>query len=100
MNRQFTGNDSRVRLFAPLPRERKTKTERQQSEKPQSRFEQQQNRKVEPHTVRISVTQDIRRPASGDQNQQQASQIQPGRHKYSSEWLCRCPVAKTVKRIR
>src|ERR1700741_5059739 len=73
VNRQLRGNCCRVSLIAPLLPQGKCK--RQQSQKAWRRFQQEQDRKIEPHAVGISVTQNERGSASGEQNEENAAQV-------------------------
>src|SRR5450631_279198 len=63
------------------------------------RFQQEHDRKVEPYAVRIGATQDEGWPASTDEDQQHAPQIQPRRHEQAAEGLSGGAVAEAVQRV-
>src|SRR5271165_6002040 len=99
MNRKLPRNHCAVPLIAPLLAECKRERQHQQSEKGEGRFQHEQNRKIEPDTVPIGVTQDERLPASSSQHHQHSSQVQPGRHEQPTQRHCGGAMAETVKHI-
>src|SRR5664279_3651361 len=99
MNRKLTRNRHDVPLVEPVLPQRKRERQHEQSEKGQRRFQHEQNRKVEPNTVPVTVTQNERRPASGNQYHCYSSQIQPRRHEQPTQRHRGCTMANTVKYI-
>src|SRR5271154_2413090 len=70
--------------FAPQP-DGEPKRQSKQRQKSSWGFQLKKNREVEPHAVRICVSQNECGPAFSHQNQQHASQVKPWGHQQSSQ---------------
>ena len=78
--------------------ESRQEREQQQSEKTERGFQEKENRKVEPHPVRIVPAKDKCRPAAAEEDKQYSTKIDPAGEEQSPEGFCERAAAQKIER--
>src|SRR5229473_3063841 len=85
MRREFQWNGWLRQLDAPLAPKSDKDREHEQGKKTKRRFQDENNGKVKPNAVGIAVPEKEGRPASANEDERYASEIQHRRHEQSPE---------------
>src|SRR5712692_7667984 len=85
MRREFWWDDGLHQFDAPLAAKSDEDREREQAEKTKRRFQDEDNRKVKPDAVGIGVPEEESRPASTDEDEHYAAEIEYRRHEQAPE---------------